>query len=269
MCYNINIILSYGGYSMSDENDAIFEEKRVNRGMNMARGSTFYMIWNIVEALILLAGGILCIVFSDNKDLQKTFLTIISIFLIVDGGLRILVNFLPIITLVNKKKITSGLVVTGAVELAIGITILCDIMSNGEEVINTILKFLSLFVGIVLLVLGAISLIYSIGFASNKFLNLRKFSICGLIVAAGLITLGVVCIIYLKDSEVTNKIALIIAGIFLAFTGVVQFLTAILEHRKYRLRDELRDKVYDAVDSLRPDDDIDEEINVDDSSSNK
>lgn len=254
---------------MSDENDAIFEAKHVNRGLNMAKGSTFYMIWNIVEALILITGGVMCIVFSDNEDLQQMFLTIISVFLIVDGILRIIVNFLPIITLVNKNKLSSGLVVTGAVELAIGITILCDITTNGKEVLNTLLKFISLFIGIVLIVLGAIALVYSIGFATNKFLNLRKFSIIGLIMAVCLITLGVVSIIYLKKPDIASKISLIIAGIFLIFTGVSQFTTAILEHRRYRLRDELRDKVYDAVDSLRsnPGEDDNEEIDVDDSSS--
>lgn len=224
---------------MAEEEVKIVKEKKPKKVINMEKGSPFYTGWNIVEAIILVVGGILAMVYSNNTELQATILYIIGAFLIFDGALRILVNFLPILTIIEKTKLTFDLVIAGSFEVALGITTICDLAIE-KGTADTIIKFVAMFVGIALLVFGAILIIYSTGLLTNKLIKMTKVAILGYIAAALLIALGVVSIIYLKDEKNFRQVVLIIAGLVLVLAGIGQVVSTIFARKKYLVKQDIR-----------------------------
>ena len=224
---------------MAEEEVKVVKEKKPKKVINMEKGSPFYTGWNIVEAIILVVGGILAMVYSNNTDLQATILYIIGAFLIIDGALRILVNFLPVLTIIEKTKLTFDLVIAGSFEVALGITTICDLAIE-KGTADTIIKFVAMFVGIALLVFGAILIIYSTGLLTNKLIKMTKVAILGYILAACLIALGIVSIIYLKDETNFRQVVLIIAGLVLVLAGVGQVISTIFARKKYLLKQDIR-----------------------------
>ena len=86
--------------------------------MNEKKSQVFWSVWNIVEALILIASGVLCIAFQDKVELAKWISIIIGIFVVLDGGLRIALYFLG-----TKHGEESGALV-GGFETPLGIVII-------------------------------------------------------------------------------------------------------------------------------------------------
>jgi uncharacterized membrane protein HdeD (DUF308 family) len=75
-----------------------------------------WAIWQICEAVILLAAGVLTIIFSDDPDLYKWIFLAIGAFIILDGVLRVLMPFF------NKDPGDNSLF-TGIFEVTFGIVI--------------------------------------------------------------------------------------------------------------------------------------------------
>src|SRR5574344_931595 len=97
--------------------------KKEKKTLDLKKGGVIWVVWNYVEAALLLVAGILAIVFSKNKDLHNTILIIIGAFLIVGGFLKFLMNFLPVLSAVDKAKLSYDMVIGGAFELALGVTL--------------------------------------------------------------------------------------------------------------------------------------------------
>lgn len=230
---------------MANENEVITKEKKERKRLDTRKGSIFWTVWNIIEALLIFTGGILCLVYCDNKDLQQTILFIVGGFVIFDGVLRIIINFLPVLTLVEKAAMTYDLVISGSVELAIGITLVCDVAIESSA-FDVLIKFISMFIGIALIVFGAVILFYSIALLTNRVIKMKTVSIIGLLVSALLITLGILTIVKLNDADKFAMFALIIAGIVLIVTGISQVVTAIFQRKKYLLKKEIKENIDEA-----------------------
>src|SRR5574344_1108170 len=71
--------------------------KKEKKPLDLSKGGLIWTIWHLVEAILLVVGGILCIVYSGNEDVQKIIYPIVGAFLILGGFLKILTNFLPVI----------------------------------------------------------------------------------------------------------------------------------------------------------------------------
>ncbi len=226
-----------------DENNVEVKTKK-RKIINTKKGSTFWTVWSIIEAILIFVGGILCLIYCDNKDLQRTILFIVGGFVIFDGALRILINFLPVLTIVEKATMTYDLVISGSIELAIGITLVCDVAIDSSA-FDVLIKFISMFIGIALIVFGAIVLLYSIGFLTNKIIKAYFVSIIGFLVATCLIVLGALAIVKLKDPETFSQFALIIAGAVLICTGIAQVSDAIYQRKKYLFKQDIKNDISD------------------------
>lgn len=102
-----------------------------------------WAIWQICEAIILLAAGVLTIIFSDNPDLYQWIFIAIGSFIILDGTLRVIMPFF------NKDPGDNSLFV-GVFELTLGIVI---IMRSQQ-----IMEILMIFIAILMLVVAPIAI---------------------------------------------------------------------------------------------------------------
>lgn len=189
--------------------------KKPHKPFDFSKGGVLWVVWNYVEAALMLVAGILAIAFSDNKELQDTILLIVGCFLIVDGFLKILMNFLPILSATDKKKLSYDFVIGGAIELALGVTL----VTMPGTAVSYIVSFLSTFVAIILIVAGAVFLAYAIAFIIDKLFGL-VMPIVEIILGLGLVALGVVVLVYMSNEEVFFRIVLIITGAIMSIAGL-------------------------------------------------
>jgi len=219
---------------MEEESKVVDEEgKKTKKPLDLKKGGLIWTIWNATEATVLIVVGILAIVFSNNQDFQKTILAIIGSFLIVDGSLKILANFLPIVT--NNKleadakakaraAMAYDLVIGGAFELALGITLISIYASSDySTIMPTLTSLISTFIAIICLVAGGALALFAIAFLIAKLYKVYM-PIFELIFATALIALGIVILVYMgnseQGSETFRQVVLVITGIIITLAGI-------------------------------------------------
>lgn len=208
--------------------EEVKQPKKPKKPLDLSKGSLTWTIWHLVEAVLLVVGGILCIVFSDNKDVQNDIYPVVGAFLILGGFLKILANFLPVVATSNaeaelkmkaKKAMAYDMVIGGSFELALGITLCVIFAKSSTDSMATIATFLSTFIAIIFMVAGASLLLFAIGFIVAKLYRLYM-PILEIIFGLALIALGVVVIIYMSKADVFNRVVLIIVGLIITLAGL-------------------------------------------------
>lgn len=204
------------------------EKKKVRKTPDLKKGHLIWTIWNLTEAALLLVGGILAIVFSNNTDVQNVILPVVGGFMIAGGALKILMNFLPIVAsnafeaeakVKAKAAMAYDLVIGGSFELALGATLITIYAQNNGQAVSAIVNFLSIFIAIILIVAGCSFLLFAIGFIVAKLYKLYM-PILEIILGAALIALGVVVLVYMNKTEVFMQVVLIITGVIMALAGL-------------------------------------------------
>jgi hypothetical protein len=231
---------------MEEENKVVDpepkKEKKAKKPIDLSKGGLIWTIWNATEAAVLIVVGILAIVFSNNQDFQKTILAIVGSLLIVDGGLKILANFLPILATTRieaeakakaKAAMAYDLVIGGAFELALGITLIAIYTSaTYANSMNVLVSLISTFIAIVCLVAGASLALFAVAFLVAKLYKVYM-PILEIIFAAALIALGVVILVFVGDANSSDaekvakffQIVLIITGVVITLTGAGLMVT--------------------------------------------
>lgn len=159
-----------------------------------------WAIWQICEAIILMAAGVLTIIFSDNPDLYRWIFIVIGSFIVLDGTLRVLMPFFN-----NDPKDNS--LFTGIFELTFGIVIVI----NSADITTILMNF----IGVLLLVLAPVAI-------TDGVLRIKKkqetlfFPILEFVAAAIFIAVGVIVIIRIEN------VVLIVIGAILAVLAIVE-----------------------------------------------
>lgn len=193
--------------------------------MQEKKTQKIWTIWNIVEAIILLAAGVLCIIFKDNADLAKAIAFVVGGFVILDGILRILMVIL------GKQKTSNSFMLVGGFEISFGILIFLQ----WNNFITIIIQFLF----IVLIVIGSLLLIFSIMKIVKKESTLLM-PILEIIFSAILIAVGItICIIYNTNNSSSVPLMLIIVGIIFIVTGAGQLTITIIQTKKAKKKSSL------------------------------
>lgn len=214
------------------------KEKKPRKPIDTHKGGMVWTIWHYCEAILLIVLGILAIVFNDNTDLKEAFLIIIGGFLILDGALRILMNFLPLFSATDKKSLSFNFVVSGAFELAAGITLILE-----RSAADAIALFLTYFISIILIVAGASFLIFAIGFIATKLYHLYM-PILEILLGLALIAGGVVILVYMKPNDANTsaifyRVVLILSGVIVTAVGVGEAVSTtsalIVENRRKKV----------------------------------
>ena len=161
-------------------------DEKLDNGMTRV-----WAIWNYVEAIILVAAGVLACVFCNNEGLQGIFSYAIGGFAILDGVLR----FLMIVS--NYKKSQENMMLISAFEITIGIVIIMLEAQNKGFFVGMAIQFVSIF----LISLGGLFLTYSIILIACKRVVKLTMPILEIVFAAILIGLAVITTINLLKKK--------------------------------------------------------------------
>ncbi|NCA80897.1 MAG: hypothetical protein EOM76_12100 [Sphingobacteriia bacterium] len=162
-----------------------------------------WAIWQICEAIILLAAGVLTIIFSDDPDLYQWIFIAIGSFIILDGILRVTMPFF------NKDPGDNSLFV-GIFELTLGIVIVL----RSQQ----ITEILMIFIAILLLVVSPIAIVDGLLRIKRKQETLF-FPILEFITALLFITVGLIILFSINNAK---NIVLIVIGVILVILAIVE-----------------------------------------------
>ena len=188
----------------------------------------FWTIWNIVEDVILLAAGVLAIVFgclngNDNvRNVINTIMTYaIASFIILDGLLRLIMTLLKV-----KSSGDESIMLVSGFEITLGIVMMI--------VLKTVLiDALVYFIAIGAIVIGAMFLAFSIVSLIRK--SVEKYTMPILEIIFGGILIGVglyIIILYNVSPEAKNRICLILTGSVLSIVAVALAIITLISCRK-------------------------------------
>lgn len=186
----------------------------------------FWTIWNTAEAVILLAAGVLAIVFgilynSENEMFNQNMETILTYsvasFVVLDGLLRIIMSFLK-----QEQRTEESIMLVGGFEITLGVVIMVVLNSI---FIETIVYFMA--VGMI--VIGLLFLVFSILAIAKKPDAKLFMPILEIIFGAILVGVGIFLIVaYNINNESKNQIALVLTGIVLSIVAIVQMTVTLI-----------------------------------------
>ncbi len=216
---------------------ALEKSKKLNR---------FWMWWNIVEAVIILAAGILAIVAGVRNDssgnMENVLAYAISGFIILDGILRIVVYFFRY----RKGDEVTPLILAGF-QVSIG-ALLLVLQIKANIVIVALINFIS----IVLMVMGLLILTYSIFQIVRKYAAL-VIPVSTIVLAAVLIGVGIAITILYNSQDTHQQLVLIMTGSIMSIVGLAQFIVTMITAKKAKKEINQYEKEeqgnYDVVDS--------------------
>ena len=186
-----------------------------------------WAIWQICEAVILLAAGVLTIIFSDDPDLYKWIFLAIGAFIILDGVLRVLMPFF------NKDPGDNSLF-TGIFEVTFGIVIVLRSAA--------ITEILMIFIATLLLVIAPVAIADGIIRIKKKQETLF-FPVLEFIAALLFITIGVIILVSIQNAQ---NVVLIVIGAILAILAIVEIAFTIKTLMKVKERDKKAQKKTEA-----------------------
>ena len=199
------------------------KKEKKTKTLDLAKGSFLWTLWQFVQVAILLIGGILLISFSGNSNVQDIILKVMGWYLIVAGSLDVLANFLPLIAVRTKDSLTYDAIIGGSLTLALGISLVLQ-----TSQFSVLFDFVALFLGVVMIVIGAILFLYSLSLLFNHYVGTTAIATIGMILGAGVITLGAFSIHWFyQDSAKFEQVILILAGIIMIVMAIAILVEAI------------------------------------------
>lgn len=203
------------------------------------RGTIGWTIWNVIESIILFAGGLVCCIFAYNKDFQNAAFIIAGAIVLVDAGLRMLLEVINIFSFDDKVaiKIDYQQAILGSLEIAVGVILIR--IGNSFNEASEIFQFVGIFLGTLLITAGSIFIVHSALYLVKKANSIAE-NIFTIIAGCMVIVLGALTIVFLTKKENLVPFSLIFFGICLMLLGVILFVvTIIILRTAKRLKKEL------------------------------
>lgn len=189
-----------------------------------------WSIWNTAEAVILLAAGVLAIVFGilydkNNEPFNGNMETILTYsvasFVILDGLLRIIMSFLK-----QEQRTEESIMLVGGFEITLGVVVMVVLH---EIFVETMVYFMA----IGMIVIGLLFLIFSVLAIAKKANDKLFMPILEIIFGAILVGVGIFLIAaYNVDGDSKNRIALVLTGIVLSIVAIVQMVLTLISISK-------------------------------------
>ncbi len=219
--------------------DGDTQNKKPRKIVNFEKGGIIWSSWNFIEAALLVALGVLAIIFSGKEEMMNSILPVLGSFFIISGALRILTNFIPIFSARGaeasiKAKIRAAMsyefVIAGSLELAFGVALVAAYVSGNataKNVSDFLIQFGVDFIGIVFIVAGASLIIFALAFIITKLYKLYM-PIIEMVFGATIVTLGIILMfLFNSNQDLVKQIILIITGIILILSGLGLLVTTI------------------------------------------
>ena len=194
--------------------------------------NTFWFWWNIVEAVVILAGGAVAIfagirsigaVDAAPNQVETVLAYSIASFIVLDGSLRI-VMFFPRYA---KGDEVTPLVIAGF-EVSLGI-LLMILEIKHSMVIESIVNLIS----ILLIVMGGLFLAFSILQIVRRYVSV-VMPIGQIILGALLIGVGIAIIILHNTSSAQRPVVLIMTGTTMCFVALSQFIITLINNSHHK-----------------------------------
>ena len=193
---------------------------------------TFWLAWNLIEDALLIVAGALSIVFgimvnensgaitSDTKVIENIILYVLASFIVLDGILR------TVLLAKRQSNAETSAYLIGGFEITIGIVL----MILGSE---TFFKLIINFLGVFLLVIGALFLFVSIR-TIVKHLSSMLMPVLEIFFGAILIGFGTALMIIYHAGEVQirNRVSYILIGTILAIAGIAMLIGLFIGKKK-------------------------------------
>ena len=210
----------------------------------MKKGSIGWTIYTILEILGLITLGVLSIVFNSNHDLWKVAFIIAGIAFIVDAALHLIFGVVKVIT--SKDTITIrtsyGTAIGASFELAAGIVLIT--IGNNLASAEAIFKFVSIFIGVLLITVGSVCLIEGIIFIAKKIGTPFSNSLVLSIGVIGIVA-GILALIYLTNGDNIMRTFFIIIGLLLLVGAVlltIMLIGVLSENKKKSKKKDKKEK---------------------------
>lgn len=190
------------------------------------RMSLTWTIWNVVEAIILLAAGILSLIYGIRADdfgsnpgaIRQVIVYAIGAFIVLDGILRIMMLALKF------KRSEESTMLVGGFEIAFGIVLM---VIDGGAVIDLIINFLAILIIVIGILFLGFSILAIVRKADKLFVPILE-----ILFGAILIGLGLALIIIYHGDSVTlkNRLIFSLMGAMLAVAGGALAVATMLSH---------------------------------------
>lgn len=189
------------------------------------KGKAGWLTLNIIESLLLLVAGVLCLVFCNNRDFQNACILAVGIIVVLDALLRLVLDVVSVVSSGDATLIRTsyGQAITGSLELASG-AILIMVGANKTDA-GIIFEYLGWFIGILMIVLGVILCVYAGVYIAKKAGPGGK-NVGLLLAGLLLIAVGILTIVFLTDQSTILTIFFIVFGLCLLLAGgLMAYLT--------------------------------------------
>ena len=199
------------------------------------QGTKAHAIYSIVEAVLLFVVGILALVFRANADAYSVAFTIVGVMVIVVAALGILADVImtflvPAVHMAIMSK--TGSIITNSLQLAIGIA-LClagsQFADYGASDAIIVFNFAALFIGVALVVAGGLFFIYAAAFLLRAPSALKKQCIFPFVISAVILTIGILDLCLVWNSNHLMELIFVIAGIIMLSLGLAYLAYGVLE----------------------------------------
>ena len=196
------------------------------------RLTNLWFVWNIVEAFILLGGGILAIVAgilrAQNGDTggnvaESVTAYIIATFVILDGLLRLVLYFAKY----RDGDELTPLVIAG-VEISLGVFLILLQAAYGYGIFTYTIVNL---VAIVLMVMGTLVLAFSIFQIARRLVKLTM-PVTQILIGSIVIGVGVTIEVLYNTESSRQMLVLILTGVILCTAAIAMFIITIISHKK-------------------------------------
>ncbi len=189
----------------------------------------FWFIWNIIEAVILFAGGVLAIISGvlneGNPDtsftIENVIAYVIAAFILLDGLLRVI---LFLARFRDGDEMTPMFI--AGFELSLG-TLLILVQSQHHLFTFTIVNLIA----IVLMVMGALVLTFAIFQIARKMAKLTM-PIAQILVGSIIVGVGVAVEVLYNTESSRQMLVLILTGVILCVAAIGMFVITIIAHHK-------------------------------------
>lgn len=195
--------------------------------------SNFWFWWNLIESLVLLAGGALAItagVLTSNqgsnppRGVENAVAYVVASFVILDGLLRIIM----FLARMKKGEEQSPLAISGF-EISLGI-LLVLVQTHFADA-NIFAYMIVNLIAIVMMVAGILLLVYAIYVIAKKMANLFM-PIMEILFAAVLAAVGVVIEVLYNTAESRDQLVLILIGTVLSLAAIGMFIVTLITRKK-------------------------------------
>ena len=187
----------------------------------------FWLWWNLIEGLVVLAAGVLAIFAGVRNDssaanIDKVLGYAISIFVVLDGIFRVVMYFVK-----YEKGVDSTPLLIAGFEIALGALLIYIQVKYSGLLIEALIAF----VAIALMVVGALMLTNAI-FQITRLHEKLVMPIATIILDAILIGVGVAVLILSSSQDYHNTVTMIMTGAILSIIGLSLVIFAIFTAKK-------------------------------------